>query len=79
MKVNVEVDCTPDEARRFMGLPDVAPMLYYHAVNPRDSSLVEVFEVPDTFYLRHIAGTRPTSGTSLGVFPLSELGAFGFD
>lgn len=26
MKVNIEVDCTPDEARRFMGLPDVAPM-----------------------------------------------------
>jgi hypothetical protein len=24
MKVNVEVDCTPEEARRFMGLPDVA-------------------------------------------------------
>jgi hypothetical protein len=24
MKVNVEVDCTPDEARRFLGLPDVA-------------------------------------------------------
>ncbi|MGH6786008.1 MAG: DUF6489 family protein [Novosphingobium sp.] len=24
MKVNVEIDCTPEEARRFMGLPDVA-------------------------------------------------------
>ena len=24
MKVNVELDCTPDEARRFLGLPDVA-------------------------------------------------------
>ena len=23
MKVTVEFDCTPDEARRFMGLPDV--------------------------------------------------------
>ena len=23
MKVHVEIDCTPDEARRFMGLPDV--------------------------------------------------------
>jgi Family of unknown function (DUF6489) len=23
MKVNVEVDCTPEEARRLMGLPDV--------------------------------------------------------
>jgi hypothetical protein len=23
LKVNVEIDCTPDEARRFLGLPDV--------------------------------------------------------
>jgi hypothetical protein len=26
MKVNVEVDCTPEEARQFFGLPDVQPM-----------------------------------------------------
>jgi Family of unknown function (DUF6489) len=26
MKVNIEIDCTPLEARQFMGLPDVAPM-----------------------------------------------------
>ena len=26
MKVTVEIDCTPDEARRFLGLPDVASM-----------------------------------------------------
>ncbi|MHC2018915.1 DUF6489 family protein [Methylobacterium sp. CM6247] len=26
MKVTVEVDCTPEEARQFMGLPDVKPM-----------------------------------------------------
>lgn len=26
MKVNVEVDCTPEEARAFLGLPDVKPM-----------------------------------------------------
>lgn len=24
MKVNIEIDCTPEEARSFMGLPDVA-------------------------------------------------------
>ena len=23
MKVHIEIDCSPDEARRFMGLPDV--------------------------------------------------------
>ncbi len=26
MKVTVNVDCTPEEARTFMGLPDVRPM-----------------------------------------------------
>ena len=26
MKVNVEIDCTPDEARQFLGLPNVQPM-----------------------------------------------------
>ena len=26
MKVNVEVDCTPEEARRLMGLPDLTPI-----------------------------------------------------
>ena len=26
MKISVEVDCTPEEARRFMGLPDVSAL-----------------------------------------------------
>jgi hypothetical protein len=26
MKIKIEVDCTPLEARRFLGLPDVEPM-----------------------------------------------------
>lgn len=26
MKINIEIDCTPDEARKFLGLPDVAAM-----------------------------------------------------
>ena len=26
MKVTVEVNCTPEEARQFMGLPEVQPM-----------------------------------------------------
>lgn len=25
MKVNVEVECSPEEARRFLGLPDITP------------------------------------------------------
>ena len=26
MKMTVEVDCTPEEARRFLGLPDLTPV-----------------------------------------------------
>ena len=26
MKVNFDIECTPEEARRFMGLPDLGPM-----------------------------------------------------
>lgn len=26
MKVHIDIDCTPEEARTFFGLPDVAPM-----------------------------------------------------
>ena len=26
MKMTIEVDCTPEEARRFLGLPDVATL-----------------------------------------------------
>ena len=26
MKISIDVDCTPEEARRFIGLPDLAPM-----------------------------------------------------
>jgi hypothetical protein len=26
MKVKIDIDCTPAEARAFLGLPDVAPM-----------------------------------------------------
>jgi len=26
MKVRVDIDCTPEEARSFLGLPDVGPM-----------------------------------------------------
>jgi hypothetical protein len=26
MKITIDVDCTPEEARAFLGLPEVAPM-----------------------------------------------------
>lgn len=26
MKINIDIDCTPEEARRVMGLPDLTPL-----------------------------------------------------
>ena len=26
MKITINIDCTPEEARQFLGLPDVAPL-----------------------------------------------------
>jgi Family of unknown function (DUF6489) len=26
MKINVQIDCTPEEARTFLGLPDLSPL-----------------------------------------------------
>ena len=26
MKITIDIDCTPDEARAFLGLPEVAPL-----------------------------------------------------
>jgi Family of unknown function (DUF6489) len=26
VKIHIEIDCTPEEARRFLGLPDLRPM-----------------------------------------------------
>lgn len=26
MKINIDIDCTPEEARTFLGLPDLSPL-----------------------------------------------------
>jgi hypothetical protein len=38
MKVTVDVDCTPEEARRFLGLPDLTPV--HQAYVERMTSMV---------------------------------------
>lgn len=39
MKLNINVDCTPDEARAFMGLPDVKPLQKEMMAIMRDKAL----------------------------------------
>jgi hypothetical protein len=47
MKFNVVVDCTPDEARRFLGLPDLAPM-QQRVMDALERRMVDAIEGTDT-------------------------------
>ncbi len=48
MKVNIEIECTPEEARTFMGLPDVSTLnnQLVEEMSKRMSANVEAME-PD--------------------------------
>ncbi len=52
MKLNITVDCTPEEARAFLGLPDVTPIndTLVSAVKQRIEQNVEM--VSPEFYLK---------------------------
>ena len=49
MKITLDVDCTPEEARAFLGLPDVAPIqaAVIEEVGKRMSAGLEAME-PET-------------------------------
>jgi hypothetical protein len=49
MKVHVDIDCTPEEARAFFGLPDVGPMQATLMKEVEDRTLAAMRAVdPDT-------------------------------
>jgi hypothetical protein len=47
MKVTVDVDCTPEEARRFLGLPDLTPV--HQAYIDKMTKAVTDGVTPETF------------------------------
>ena len=47
MKVTVDVDCTPEEARRFLGLPDLTPV--HQAYIERMQKAVNEGVTPESF------------------------------
>lgn len=55
MKVNIEIDCSPEEARRFMGLPDVekANAAYVDAMTSAMKGAPDVEQMQD--YARKLA------------------------
>lgn len=55
MKVHVEIECTPEEARRFMGLPDVeqANKVYIDAISQAMSGVSNIDQLQE--YARNLA------------------------
>jgi hypothetical protein len=53
-------------------LPMTARLRYYHMVDRREPHRVEVFEVPDSFYLSHQAPGRPEHAVSLGIIDIRD-------
>ena len=49
MKINVEIDCTPEEARSFLGLPDVgkANQFYVEAISKAMKGAGNVDQIQD--------------------------------
>ncbi|MFO1069585.1 MAG: DUF6489 family protein [Geminicoccaceae bacterium] len=47
MKFNIVVDCSPDEARRFLGLPELAPM-QQRVLEAMEKRLVDAIAATDT-------------------------------
>ena len=47
MKVSVDIDCTPEEARRFLGLPDLTPV--HEAYVERMTKMVTDGASPEAF------------------------------
>ncbi len=61
MKVTIDIDCTPEEARRFSGLPDLAPV--HEAYVEKLKGAVADGAAPELF-----AGMMKSGG------PMSEAG-----
>ena len=73
MKVNIEIECTPEEARRFLGLPDVskANQVYMDAITKAMKGVGSVEQLQD--YAKQIA---PMGAMGLKLFQqIIESGA----
>lgn len=60
MKVNIEIDCTPEEARQFMGLPDVSALQAEMLAGLREKVAVSARTMdPETLMKGWLAGAAP--------------------
>jgi hypothetical protein len=76
MKVTVEIDCTPEEARRFLGLPDLAPMQQAVMARMQQQALDAIAALSPEALLRHWAPLMPQSPEQLRATIASAVAAF---
>jgi len=76
MKVTIDIDCTPEEARRFMGLPDLAPV--HEAYIEKMRSAVADGATPEMF-ADMMKSWGPMSEAGLGMWRqmLEQMGGAG--
>lgn len=77
MKLNIEIDCTPEEARRMMGLPDLTPVQDRYIAKLAD--MAEGGIKPEMIEAL-VRSWAPMGETGLGLWrTLFEAGAVGKD
>jgi hypothetical protein len=76
MKINVEIDCTPEEARRFFGLPDLQPMQQAVMEKVQQQALEAVEALSPEALLRQWAPMMPQTPEQLRAAMQAMMGAF---
>jgi len=69
MKISIDVDCTPEEARRFIGLPDLQPMQEAVLKAMQERLVANVQGMDPEGLLK----TWTTLGTSMGMQGFDQL------
>ena len=59
MKISIDIDCTPEEARAFLGLPDVSKVnsVIMDGIQKRTEENLDAFTDPQKFYDKMMAGS----------------------
>lgn len=78
MKITVEVECTPEEARRFIGLPDVTPIneMLVQEMSDRMQSNIQLMS-PDTMMRSWMAVGGQAQDAFMKLMTSAAAGAIG--
>lgn len=76
MKINLEIDCSPEEARRFLGLPDLQPVQAAVMAKLQQQMLDAVSAVSPEALLRQWAPLMPQTPERMREAMAAMMGAF---